>query len=297
MHEPNGGQCSEREQPGELYGLREEPGASAYLLVKAGTGSTNFNGSGSSPQFNTTLVNAAHNAGLLIFAYTRSYGDDIPGEIALASYCFNCGADGFAFDAEAEWETRTANTWITNGPLQAWTLAGTVRSNWPNKFIAYCSAAIISYHSTMPNKQFGYFCDAAMPMIYHYSWAQRSPSGAINWTEVNWQNWQNDCALPANNPTTFAGMTVYWTNSIKPLAPVNHVYGPNPPNAGVSELAPEDVVEFMDYLVASPHCVTAGGYKGASFWRADLHGVAAMGEHQGGDQRRLSRHRQPPGAG
>ena len=78
-----------------------------YIVVKAGTGSTHFP-SDSNRQFTTSLVNAAHNAGLLIFAYTRSSGEDIPGEISLVDYCFNCGADGFVFDAEAEWETGVA---------------------------------------------------------------------------------------------------------------------------------------------------------------------------------------------
>src|SRR5688572_24494908 len=72
-----------------------------YIIVKAGTGSTNFNGSGSSPQFNSNLVYHAHAAGLLIFAYTRSYDDDVPGEIAMAASCFALGADGWVIDAEA----------------------------------------------------------------------------------------------------------------------------------------------------------------------------------------------------
>src|SRR4030095_10133709 len=52
-----------------------------YVIIKSGTGSTNFNGGESVPQFNSNLVHQAHAAGLLIFAYTRSYDDDVPGEI------------------------------------------------------------------------------------------------------------------------------------------------------------------------------------------------------------------------
>ena len=97
------------------------------------------------------------------------------------------------------------------------------------------------------------------------------PSGGINWTDVNWYNWQNSLV---GQSSVINGQTIYWTNSIKPLAPVNHVYGPNPPNSGVSEIPPEFVMEFVDYLNADPTPQTVGGYKGANFWRADLHGAA-----------------------
>ena len=231
-----------------------------YIIVKAGTGSTNFP-SAASPQFTTAVVNAAHSAGLLIFGYNRSYGSDLAGESALVNYVFNCGADGFVFDAEVEWETRTSNPWITNGPVQALALGNMVRSNWPTKFIAYAPAGIISYHSSFPYKEFGSWCDAAMPMIYHYGWENvfASPSGAVDWAEVNWRNWQN-------------GLTGTWTNSIKPIAPVGHVYGPNPPNSGVSHIPDEDVTEWSEILMASSNPATKGGYKGMSYWRADLHG-------------------------
>ena len=66
-----------------------------YIVVKMGTGSTNFNGGGPGPQFNKELIDEAHKAGLKIFGYTRSYGDDIAGEAAMAIECYEMGADGF----------------------------------------------------------------------------------------------------------------------------------------------------------------------------------------------------------
>ena len=74
-----------------------------YIIVKAGTGSTNFNGSGGSPQVNSNLIYHAHAAGLLLFGYTRSYDDDVPGEINMAANYFALGVDGWVIDAEAEW--------------------------------------------------------------------------------------------------------------------------------------------------------------------------------------------------
>ena len=76
-----------------------------YVIVKAGTSNTLWNGSYSSPQFTAALVSSAHANGLLIFGSNRSWGNDNPGEVAVADYIFNQGADGFVWDAEAEWES------------------------------------------------------------------------------------------------------------------------------------------------------------------------------------------------
>src|SRR5262249_31802126 len=107
-----------------------------YIIVKAGTSNFLFNGSYSFPQFTTNLCNIAHANGILIFGYNRSSGGDIPGEIAISDYVFNCGADGFVWDAESEWES--SQPWIgANGPALAWQLCSAVRSNWPTKFLAH----------------------------------------------------------------------------------------------------------------------------------------------------------------
>lgn len=237
-----------------------------YFMVKAATSATLFNGSYATPQFTASLVNIAHTNGLLIFGYNRSYGSNIAAEINISDYIFNCGADGFVWDAEAEWET--GNSWITNGPAQAWQLCSTVRSNWPNKFLAHAPFPIIYLHSTFPYKEFGYWSDAVMPQIYHFSSAglKGSPSAAINWSDVNWRTWQNSLAsLPAGNSN---GLVVYWTNAIKPIIPLQDVYGPlySTPHPN------EDVMEFADYAAADPNAQTVGGYQGINFWRADLHG-------------------------
>ncbi|MDB6024965.1 MAG: hypothetical protein JWM68_1188 [Verrucomicrobiales bacterium] len=228
-----------------------------YIIVKAGTGSTNFNGDGSSPQFTSNLVAQAHAVGLKIFGYTRSYGSDVPGEINVASYCFNRGADGFVLDAEAEWENN--QPWIgSNGPSLALQLGQGIKNLWPTKFLAHSPMPIISFHPSFPYKEFGFYCDTVMPQIYHFSF-DMTPSAAIDWTDTEFRNFHNS-------------LTGTWTNSIKPLAPVGQVYGPlAPPDAAT--IPDNDVTEFVDYLAADPNAVTAGGYKGVNFWRADLHGA------------------------
>lgn len=246
-----------------------------YFIVKAATNDKLFNGCYPTPQFTSALVNIAHANGILIFGYNRSYGSNVVGEVAISDYIFNQGADGFVWDAEAEWES--AQPWIgANGPALAWQLCSTVRAHWPTKFLAHAPFPIISYHSSFPYKEFGYFCDAVMPQIYHSGWTalKGTASGGINWSDVNWANWQRSLA---GTSSVIDGATVYWTNAIKPLAPVENVYGgggASPCEGTAAALNSKDVLEFIDYLSADPNCVTAGGYNGVNFWRADLHGSA-----------------------
>ncbi|MDB6124100.1 MAG: hypothetical protein JWQ71_3093, partial [Pedosphaera sp.] len=239
-----------------------------YVIVKAASGNQLFNGSYSFPQFTSNLCNIAHAEGVLIFGYNRSDGIDVPGEIAISDYVFKRGADGFIWDAEAEWESSRPAIG-TNGPALAWQLCSTVRSNWPNKFLAHAPFPIISFHNSFPYKEFGYWSDAVMPQIYHLSTAglKQSVSATINWTDVNYQNWYNTLV---NSNSLVSGKRIYWTNAIKPIVPIQDVYGPL-----FSGPTPDkDVQEFMDYCIADPHAVTPGGYKGVNFFRCDLHGTA-----------------------
>jgi hypothetical protein len=244
-----------------------------YIIVKAGTGAVLFNGCYAFPQFTTALANTAHANGILIFGYNRSQATNVTGEIAIADYVFNHGADGFIWDAEAEWESGALGT--NNGPALAWEQCSTVRSHWPTKFLAHSPFAIISLHSTFPYKEFGYWCDAVMPQIYHFGTTnlRKSVSAAINWTDVNFYNYQNGLA---GKSTNINGTTYFWTNAIKPIAPIQDVYGPGSVAIceGVAGALPdEDVTEFIDYLAADPFPETVGGYQGVNLFRCDLHGT------------------------
>src|SRR5262245_35996563 len=226
-----------------------------YVIVKAGTGSTNFNGSGSSPQFNSNLVYHAHAAGLLIFPYTRSYDDDVPGGIDLAASCFAFGADGWVIDGESEWESG-ANQAGTNGPTRATEYGEGLRALFPNKFIAHAPFPIISFHSSFPYKEFGYFCDTVMPQAY--------------WTEI----YKNDDPLAVQKMFTAMdneyrtwqnSLTGVWTNAIKPIAPIAQAWSSE---NGVTTGA--EIDEFFDRCRTNPAPASVTGYKGMSYWRADL---------------------------
>ena len=237
-----------------------------YVIVKAGTSDqlyTDTTYTATSPVFTSNLVALAHANGLKIFGSNRSYGSNIVREISIATYVFTNGADGFIYDAESEWES--GHSYITNGPAQAWWLCGTVRSNWPTKFIAHNPYDTLYLHSSFPYKEFGYWCDAVMPQVYHHSASQGNAIAAIHWTDVNYRTFQNSLAsLPVGNSN---GLIVYWTNAIKPLVLMRDVYGANYSTA----YPPTDVRNFMDYLVADPNCVTTGGYQGSDYFRSELY--------------------------
>ena len=217
-----------------------------YIIIKAASGPTLYP-SDANPQFTAEVVNAGHAAGLWVFGYNRSDGIDIPGEIAVADYVFNVGADGFVFDAEIEWESH----YLPNNAVKAEQLCSAVRSNWPTKFLAHAPFPIISYHSTFPFKEFGYYCDAVMPQDY---WIEIgvSPTYMVSWMTTQWKNWQN-------------GLSGKWVNSIKPIVGLGQGWH------GSGTVDAEQVTEFFTALKNQVNPATTGGYKGANFWRAELH--------------------------
>lgn len=222
-----------------------------FVVVKAGTGSTNYPPE-STPQFTADLVQKAHAAGLKIFGYTRSYGRDIPGEVALVSAVYEMGADGFVVDVEAEWQSN--RSWIgTNGPVLANKMLSAIRARYPKKFLAYSTFPIIHYHLSIPYKEFGTYCDTVMPQIYWEKWRSigvYTPAQGIDRTDQEWKRWQD--SLKGED-----------RKAIKPIAPVGYALAPCPGWPGVRGA---QVSEFARYLLADTNAPTAGGYKGISFY-------------------------------
>lgn len=214
-----------------------------YVIVKAGTGSTNYM-LGSERQFTTNLVEQAHAVGLKIFGYTRSYGADVDGEIEIATYVFNCGADGFVIDAEAEWEK--SRPWIgRNGPALARKLCEGIRARFPNKFLAHSPMPVISYHSSFPYKEFGIYCDVVMPQLYWASF-RKTPEETVAWMDQEWKRW-------------YASLTGSDREAIKPIVPV----GP-----GCCGISGGEIADFMNCLKSDLGCVSPTGYRGVNFFRA-----------------------------
>src|SRR5215207_3179872 len=97
------------------------------------------------------------------------------------------------------------------------------------------------------------------------TYSTRAPMGSCGMRKAN-----GKAITPGLGPTdqpkrgSFARRSVpigrpnFWTTAIKPLAPVNHVYGPDAPPAA-STIPDKDVLEFLDYLAADPNPPTPGG--------------------------------------
>ena len=219
-----------------------------YIIVKAGTGADLFGVPGFNPQFTSSLVNSAHAAGLWIFGYSRSYATNTAGEIAIADYVFSQGADGFVWDAEAEWEYSRIGT---QGPALAIAQCSVVRSNWPNKFLAHSPFAYINYHSSFPYKEFGYYCDAAFPQDYWVEFGE-TPTAVVTKMSIAWRNWQN-------------GLSGQWVNSIKPIVPAGQGYN------GSGTITAAQITEFVNALKTDPNPATTGGYKGVNYWVCEDH--------------------------
>jgi Purple acid Phosphatase, N-terminal domain len=219
-----------------------------YIIVKAGTGASRFSTPGFNPQFSSNLVSAAHAAGLWIFGYNRSYATNTAGEIAIANDVFQQGADGFVWDAEGEWESAAIGS---RGPALAIAQCSQVRSNWPTKFLAYSPYAYINSHTSFPYKEFGYYCDAAIPQDY---WAEfgEAPSAVVARMNSQWRSWQSGLSGP-------------WVNSIKPIVPDGQGY-----NGGGTVTATQ-ITEFVNALKTDPSPATAGGYKGVNYFVCEDH--------------------------
>ena len=248
-----------------------------YVAIKAGHGATPYPSS-SNPQFTTSLVNAAHAQGLKIFGYTRSYGTNLPGELSIATNVFNCGGDGFIFDAEGEWCSNLGDGVAS----AAWQLLGTFKTNWPTKFLAHSPYADIYYKfgnaTAFPYKEFGYWCDAVMPMVYWYDWSQSSsstvrqygtPVTGLQWMDQSYSQfhtWLSTNHFATNVPPTYKDRSgASWTKAIKPLVPLGQADAPGKVGQTYS-----DITNFVGYCKSDPTCVTTGGYKGCCFFRVGL---------------------------
>jgi hypothetical protein len=216
----------------------------SYVIVKAGTGSTNYPTTGN--QFTANLVNQAHKVGLKIFAYTRSYGTDIPGELALATNCLALGADGFVIDAEAEWESSRLGT---NGPSRAIQLCSAIKAAYPTRILAHSPLPYVSLHSSFPYKEFGYYCDFVMPQDY-WGYIGVTPEQMVTDMDTQFKNWQNS-------------LSGIWTNAIKPLVPIGQADNTNVPAS--------EMTAFANAVLNDPTPATAGGYKGMNWWDAHEH--------------------------
>ena len=222
-----------------------------YVILKAAQADAVFT-VGGNPQFTPEVVAAGHAAGLKVFGYIYTEGGNVPGEVLMADYIFQQGADGLIYDAEGEWEATTAGSQVgNNGPALAIQLCSTVRSNWPNKFMGLSTWPYRAVHSTLPYKEFAYYCDVIMPQAY---WIELDDTPLECVTRMNneWNSWKN-------------GLTGIWTNAIKPFIVSGQGWNSTIP------ITPQQITEFEHALRTNSNPVSPGGFKMVDYWRAELH--------------------------
>jgi hypothetical protein len=220
-----------------------------YVILKAAQADTVFTVSGN-PQFTPEVVAAGHAAGLKIFGYLYTTGANVPGEILMADYIFQQGADGLIYDAEVEWET-VGGSAAARSAL-ATQLCSTVRSNWPNKFMGLSTWPYRAVHPNLPYKEFAYYCDVIMPQAY---WIELGDTPTECVTRVNneWTSWKN-------------GLTGIWTNAIKPFIMSGQGW-----SSGSGTVTAAQITEFENALRTIANPVSPGGFKAVDYWRAELH--------------------------
>jgi hypothetical protein len=217
-----------------------------WITVKCGDGGNIWS------QFDSDLVARAHAAGLKIFGWAYAYGNNaghygsgssqsanINGEINVALNALALGADGFIIDAEIEYETNSTRA------ADATLYAGTIKSNYPARFLAHAPFPYINSHSGFPYIQFGIQCDAVMPQDY-WGAIGISPQTMVVNMNTQWRNWQN--GLTGNN-----------TNAIKPIVPLAQSYAP---------VTGAQITAFLYALQTNSPKASATGYNGVSFWDA-----------------------------
>lgn len=220
-----------------------------YVILKAAQADTIFTVGGNA-QFTPAVVAAGHAAGLKVFGYIYTTGANVPGEILMADYIFQQGADGLIYDAEVEWET-VGGSAAARSAL-AVQLCSAVRTNWPNKFMGLSTWPYRALHANLPYKEFGYYCDVIMPQAYWIELGD-TPTACVTRINSEWTSWKNT-------------LTGIWTNAVKPFIMTGQGW-----SSASGTITPEQITEFENACRTAVNPVSPGGFRAVDYWRAELH--------------------------
>jgi len=202
-----------------------------WVTIKLGDGDSFW----TTPNLTPERINQFHDAGIKVLGWQYVYGDDPVGEANVANQILDTGVDGFIINAEGEYEGRQDNaiTYLEN-----------IRIEHPDSSIAYSTFARVDSHEEFPYKEFGRYCDFAMPQTY---WKDRptTPTNEVaemhsQWSDL-YESWEG----------------TEYSSSIKPIIPMGQSYSDLHGYCSGSE-----IIEFCDALYDY-------GYKKASIWRYD----------------------------
>lgn len=198
-------------------------------------------------QFDSSLITAAHNSGLLIFGYQRVGGTNLTAEINVGKQCLASGADGYIVDAEVEFNGK--NT-------QATQMMQSLRATYPNAFIAHSPLPYIDYHTTFPYVEFGTYCDAVMPQCYWLDIGV-TPTKMLQDLNDQWKKWHTTWKSQGKGA------------AVKPLIPIAQGHAKYPEGTALNAA---QVTEFCNLLKADTAPANPSGpWTGVSFWSAQHH--------------------------
>ena len=215
-----------------------------WVAIKCGDGRY-FWPAGDKLTFTSKEVDQFHNAGIKVLGWQFVYGEYGAGaegtggspleEAEVANKILDIGGiDGLIIDAEGDYEGKADKA---EEYLKA------IRKEHPNSFIAYSTFGNPRSHKQFPYREFGKYCNAAMPQAYWIDW-KTTPTGAINkmgeqWNELysKWKDEGHD-------------------DAIKPIVPM----GQSSDEIGTKFASGSEITEFCN-------AVCLKGYGGVSLFR------------------------------
>ncbi|MEO6437255.1 MAG: SdrD B-like domain-containing protein [Tepidisphaeraceae bacterium] len=230
-----------------------------WIIVKAGDGN-NGPGTGLYAQWNKSLIDTFHAAGLKVFGYHFTYGGVTPngknapttlaGEKTVRDKIMSFNPDGLIIDAEGEWERNP------NANRDAEDYAKTFKQKFPSKLLGHAPFPYVRFHKSFPYLGFGKWVDVVMPQVYWQTISiAQTPEKIMSDLNVDWKNLYNEFAAGGNS------------SAIKPIVPIGQGYNPSDTNRtpGAS------ITRFFDLLRNDPDPASPFGYNGASFWSVQHH--------------------------
>jgi hypothetical protein len=268
-----------------------------YVIVKAVDGNYTYPlPSGTLPpsqggvlppaQYTSTVVQAAHDAGLKIFPYFYIYGGSsnhktttdstLQGEINIFnSVMSSVGGDGAVFDIEGQYSG------ATGGPNAAITtyLQGIGRTqnqtvgSRDNLFMAYSTFPYVHLHSEVPYLLLGDYLDAAMPQAY-WETIGTSPSSSSSRSPTKGQS-----LTGTGGPTRMLkDVDSEWGMKSLESTPRNNIWNGHPESIkpiiitgqSYNGATGAEITEFVNAMKTDTTAPYAGGYKSVNWFDADF---------------------------
>ncbi|MEA2734645.1 MAG: hypothetical protein QOE14_1096 [Humisphaera sp.] len=230
-----------------------------WIIVKGGDGN-NGPGEGLYAQWNKSLIDTFHAAGIKIFGYHFTYGGVTPngknapttlaGEKAVRDKIMSFNPDGLIIDAEGEWEKNP------NANRDAEDYAKTFKQKFPDKLLGHAPFPYVRFHKAFPYLGFGKWVDVVMPQLYWETISiAQTPEKIMADVNADWKALYAEFKAGGNE------------EAIKPIVPIGQGYNPSATKA----TPPEEITRFFDLMRNDRDPASPFGWNGASFWSVQHH--------------------------